>query len=94
MIYRVVTYDRTDERMRGSLVIPSGSVPWAKKIARVAAGDDGLGEYPLDAEQTNALARHLGFKPDPEHFYYYLEPYEPPENTGFQPADSADGAQA
>jgi hypothetical protein len=94
MIYRVVTYDRTDERMRGSLVIPSNSVPWAKEVAGVSAGEDGLGEYLLDAEQTKALAQHLGFKPEPEHFYYYLEPYEPPENTGFQPVDSGDTTRA
>jgi hypothetical protein len=94
MIYRIVTYGRIDERMRGSLVIPSSSVPWAKEVARVSAEDDGLGEYPLDVEQTKTLAQHLGFKPEPEHFYYCLEPYEPPENTGFQPVDAGDATRA
>jgi hypothetical protein len=89
MMYRVVTYGRSDEKMRGSLVIPNGAVAWAKQVAGVRPEDDGLGEYLLSEEQARSLAQYLGFKPEPEHFYYYLEPYEPPENTGFQPADAA-----
>lgn len=89
MIYRIVTYDRTDERMRGSLVIPLGWVPWAKEVARFGPEDDGLGEYLLDEDQIRTLAQQLGFRPEPERFYYYIEPYLPAEDTGLQPAEAA-----
>ena len=89
MMYRIVTYGRPDERMRGSLVIPNGAVAWAKQVAGVQPEDDGLGEYLLSEDQTRMLAQYLGFKPAPEHFYYYLEPYQAAEDTGFQPADAA-----
>ncbi|HTW52523.1 MAG TPA: hypothetical protein VME45_11615 [Stellaceae bacterium] len=89
MIYRIVTYGRPDERMRGSLVIPNNAVSWAKQVAGVQPEDDGLGEYLLSEDQTRALAQYLGFKPEPEQFYYYLEPYEAAEDTGFQSADVA-----
>ena len=46
--------------------------------------DDGLGEYPLDDEQTKQVAKILGFRPEPERFYYYVEPYDPPLDCGFQ----------
>jgi hypothetical protein len=41
-----------------------------------APKDDGLGEYPLDEVQTQEVARILDFN----RFYYYVEPYEPPED--------------
>jgi hypothetical protein len=89
MIYRIVTYSRDDERMRGSLAIPEGWVAWAKGAAGVQPDDDGLGDYPLNEEQTRVFAQQFGFRPEPERFFYYLEPYEPPEDTGFEPARAA-----
>lgn len=89
MMYRIVTYGRPDERMRGSLVIPNNAVSWAKQVAGVQPEDDGQGEYLLSEDQTRMLGQYLGFKPKPEHFYYYLEPYEAAEDTGFQSADAA-----
>lgn len=89
MMYRIVTYGRPDERMRGSLVVPNGAVAWAKEVAGVEPNDDGLGEYLLSEDQTRMLGQYLGFKPEPEHFYYYLEPYEAAEDTGLRPADAA-----
>jgi hypothetical protein len=89
MMYRIVTYARSDEKIRGSLVIPTGAVTWAKQLAGVRPEDDGLGEYLLTDDQTRVLAQYLGFKSEPEQFYYYLEPYEPPADTGFRPADAA-----
>jgi hypothetical protein len=84
MIYRVVTYDRTTERMRGNLPIPPSVVEQVKRIAGFGPQDDGLGEYPLDEGQTRQVAAILGFRADPQHFYYYIEPYEPPEDDGLQ----------
>jgi hypothetical protein len=84
MIYRIVTYDRTTERMKGSLVVPPAVAAKVKKIAGFNARDDGLGEYPLDEGQTRQVAKVLGFTPEPERFYYYVEPYEPPDDSGFR----------
>ncbi len=84
MMYRVVTYDRTTERMKGSLIVPPAVVAKVKKIAGFKPQDDGLGEYPLDDNQTHKVAKALGFQPEPDRFYYYVEPYDPPEDSGFQ----------
>jgi hypothetical protein len=84
MIYRVVTYDRTTERMQGSLIVPPSVLGRVKKIAGLKPRDDGLGEYPLDEEQTRQVAKVLGFRPETDRFYYYVEPYDPPEDSGFQ----------
>jgi hypothetical protein len=69
MIYRIVTYDKTTERMKGDLPIPRSAVDQIKQIAGFGPQDDGLGEYPLDEEQTRQIAGILDFKADPEHFY-------------------------
>jgi hypothetical protein len=84
MIYRIVTYDRTTERMKGNLPIPPSALEEIKRIAFFGPRDDGLGEYPLDDEQTRRVARILDFNPEPDRFYYYVEPYEPPEDDGLQ----------
>jgi hypothetical protein len=84
MIYRVVTYDKATERMKGNLRIPPSVLAEIKRIAGFQPDHDGLGEYPLDEEQTRAIAKILGFHPDPGRFYYYVEPYEPPEDDGLQ----------
>ena len=84
MIYRVVTYDRASERMKGSLVVPPSVLSKVKKIAGFKPDDDGLGEYLMDEAQTKRVAKILGFKPETGRFYYYIEPYDPPEDCGFQ----------
>jgi hypothetical protein len=83
MIYRIVTYDRTTERMKGSLIVPPSVLAKMKKLAGFKPKDDGLGEYPLDDEQARQVAKILGFSPEPERFYYYVEPYEPEDSGGF-----------
>ena len=88
MIYRVVTHDRTSERMKGSLVVPPSVSAKVRKIACFKPQDDGLGEYPLDEEQTRQVAKVLGFRPEPDRFYYCVEPYDPPEDSGFQQGTS------
>ena len=87
MFYRVVTYDRSTERMRGNLPVPPRHLSEVKRIAGFQPTDDGLGEYPLDQDQTRWIAQLLGFRPDPDRFYYYVEPYEPPEDDGLQPGN-------
>ena len=84
MIYRIVTYDKTTERMKGNLPIHPSVVEQIKRIAGFSPQDDGLGEYPLDEQQIRQVASILGFRADPQHFYYYIEPYEPPEDDGLQ----------
>ena len=82
MMYRVVTYDRTTERMKASLIIPPSVLAKVKKVAGFKPQDDGLGEYPLDDQQTKQVAKILGFNPEPDLFYYYVEPFDPPEDSG------------
>jgi hypothetical protein len=89
MIYRVVTYDRTTEHMKGSLIVPPSVLARVKKIAGFKPQDDGLGEYELDEGQTRQVAKLLGFRPERDRFYYYVEPYDPPEDNGFQQEASA-----
>jgi hypothetical protein len=84
MMYRVVTYDRATERLKGSLIVSPSTLAKVKKVAGFQAQDDGLGEYPLDEGQTRQVAKILGFRPEPDRFHYYVEPYDPPEDSGFQ----------
>jgi hypothetical protein len=56
----------------------------AKRIAGFQPQDDGLGEYRLNEEQTAKIASLPGFHPEPDRFFYYVEPYEPPEDSGLQ----------
>jgi hypothetical protein len=83
MIYRVVTYDKTTERMKGSLIVPPSVLAKLKKVAGFQPKDDGLGEYPLDEEKTRQVGKLLGLRPEPNRFYYCVEPYDPPEDSGF-----------
>jgi hypothetical protein len=89
MLYRLVIYDRSTEVMKGSLVVPPSVMAKVKKIAGFQPQDDGLGEYPLDDHQTKQVAKVLGFRPEPERFYYCVEPYDPPEDNGFQQETTA-----
>jgi hypothetical protein len=89
MIYRVVTYDRATDRMKGNLPIPPSVLEEIKRIAGFGPQDDGLGEYPLDERQDATDCKHLDFNPEPDRFYYYLEPYEQPGDDGLQPATKA-----
>lgn len=84
MIYRVVSYDRTTERMKGSLIVPPSVVEQIKHIAGFRPQDDGFGEYPLDEEQTRRIGTILGFRSEPDRFYYCVEPFDLPEDSGFQ----------
>jgi hypothetical protein len=88
MLYRVVTYDRASERMRGSMIVPPVVLVKVQKIAGFRLQDDGLGEYPLDEGQTRKVAKLLGFHPEPERFFYYVEPCEAPQDSGLQPESS------
>ena len=84
MIYRVVTYDRSTERMAGHLPVAPAFIEQVKKIAGFQPQDDGLGEYPLNKEQTGQIAQIMGFRPEPDRFFYYVEPYEFAADDGLQ----------
>jgi hypothetical protein len=84
MIYRVVTYDRSTERIKGHLAVPPVVLDKVKKAAGFQPQDDGLGEYPLDERQTRKIAQLMGFKPEPDKFLYYVEPYEPVNDDSFR----------
>jgi hypothetical protein len=84
MIYRIISYDRSTERMKGSLIVPPSVLEQVKAVAGFQPQDDGLGEYPLGEEQARQVASVLGFSAEPDRFYYYVEPYDPPEDSGFQ----------
>jgi hypothetical protein len=76
--------------MKGNLSIPSDVLEQIKRIAGFGPNDDGLGEYPLDEAQTRQVARILDFNPEPDRFYYYVEPYKPPkDDDGLQPITKA-----
>jgi hypothetical protein len=76
--------------MKGNMPVPSNFLEEIKRIAGFGPNDDGLGEYPLNEAQTRQVARILDFNPEPDRFYYYVEPYEPPEDDdGLQPAAKA-----
>jgi hypothetical protein len=75
--------------MKGSLIVPPSVLARVKKIAGFKPQDDGLGEYQLDEGQTRQVAKVLGFRAEPDRFYYYFEPYDPPEDSGFQQETSA-----
>jgi hypothetical protein len=84
MIYRVVTYDRATDHMKGSLAVPPVILDQVKKVAGFQPQDDGLGEYPLNEQQTRQIAQLMGFSPAPELFFYSIEPYEPAHDDGFR----------
>jgi hypothetical protein len=76
--------------MKGNLSIRSDVLEQIKRIAGFGPNDDGLGEYPLDEAQTRQVARILDFNPEPDRFYYYVEPYKPPkDDDGLQPITKA-----
>ena len=70
--------------MKGSLIVPPGVLTKVKKVAGYKPRDDGLGEHPLDETQTKQVAKILGFRPETDRFFCYIEPYDPPEDSGFQ----------
>lgn len=76
MTYCIVTYDKVTERIKGSMPIPRSALVDVKYIAGFCSQDDGLGEYPLSKEQTRQVAKILNFNPEPDRFYYYVEPCE------------------
>jgi len=78
MIYRIVTYDKGTELMTGNFPIPPAFLEQVKSVAGFQPQDDGLGEYPLDEEQTQKIARILNFQPETSRLYYAVEPYDPP----------------
>jgi hypothetical protein len=51
--------------------------------------DDDLGEYLLSEEQTTQIGSILGFDPEADRFYLYVEPCEPAEDVGLRQGTEA-----
>ena len=65
---------------------PLEKAPGPRPACLRAGSPDRADRRPLGLaeEQTRQIAGILDFKADAEHFYYYVEPYEPPEDNGLQ----------
>jgi len=78
IVYRLVSYDKRTERKAGELAIPGENLAAIREIAGIQPTDDGLGDYPLNDDQANNIARLLNTKIDCGALTYYVEPYDAP----------------
>ena len=78
IVYRLVSYDKQTERKRGEFAIPAADLAAVREVAGILATDDGLGDYPLNDDQANDVARLLNMEIDCDALAYYVEPYEVP----------------
>ena len=76
VLYRIVTYDKPTEQMKGNLPIPLSALEQIKGIVDFVPKFDDPRKYPLDEKQIRQIAGLLGFRPDQERFFYYIEPFE------------------
>lgn len=74
--YRIVTYDKPTEQRKGYLPIPPSVLEQIKGIVDFGLNIDDLRKYHLDEAQTRQIAGLLSFNPEPDHFFYYIEPNE------------------
>jgi hypothetical protein len=75
MRYRIISYDRTTDRVAGLINIPGQFLPQVLTIAGVRDADE-PGEYPLEPKKVGDVAALIGFEPDVSQFEYHLEPLE------------------
>ena len=75
VVYKLVGYDRKTERATVKIDIPPKHVNFAKEVARIAAEDDSMADYPLDRDQARDIAGVLGKPIDADSYDYFLEPY-------------------
>ena len=75
MRYRIISYDRTTDRVAGLIDIPGQCLPRILAIAGIRDASE-PGEYPLDPEKIREIAALVGFEPDASRFAYHLEPLE------------------
>ena len=78
VVYKLVGYDRKTERATVKIDIPAKHVNFAKEVARIAAGDDSMADYPLDRDQARDIAGVIGKPIDVDNCDYFLEPYVQP----------------
>jgi hypothetical protein len=76
IVYRLVGYDKETERKCNEAPIPDANLSVVTRLAGILPTDDGLGDYPLNAEQAREVARILKTTIDCGSFAYYIEPYE------------------
>jgi hypothetical protein len=91
LMYEVTGYDRQTGRLAVSYSVPEQKIRLVKKIAGIASSDDGLGSYPLGADQISTISKALGAEIERGKCDFYLEPYDQEERrlsfsrTGRQP---------
>jgi hypothetical protein len=74
IVYQLVGYNRETERQVASYLVSPSLASDAKLLAGLSASDDGLGDYQLNPDQAQQVARRLGIEIDPQACDYFLEP--------------------
>ena len=79
----LVAYDKATERLASENRIPGAAASDVLQLAGVDLSqvDGPIGEIPLDAEQTAAIARMLAISAKPSRFDYFLETSSPARAT-------------
>ena len=75
MRYRLIFYNRTTDRVGGTIDIPGRFLQQVLKIAGITNASE-LGEYPLGRKEVDDIAALIRFRPDFSRFEYHLEPIE------------------
>jgi len=76
LMYEVNGYDRQTGRLAVSYDVPERRIATIKKIVGIASSDDGLGSYPLGAEQIPNIAKVLKTEIKESACDFFLEPYD------------------
>lgn len=78
--YRIILYNRSDDKFGGTINIPQPLVRQVLAIAGIANNPTELGEYPLTDEQVRDISSLLSFGANPSRFHYHLETIDPGHN--------------
>jgi hypothetical protein len=75
--YRLISYNRTTDRIGGIIDIPAPLLKQVLAIAGIAMSASELGEHALTGEQVRDISSLIGVGADAARFHYHLEPIEP-----------------
>ena len=76
LMYEMVGYDRKTGKLAIAYDIPESRIATIKKIAGIRRTDDGLGSYPLSADQVGQIAAVVGTKLEKADNDFFLEPFD------------------
>ncbi len=76
LMYEMVGYDRKTGKLAVAYDIPESRIATIKKIAGIKRTDDGLGSYPLSADQVGEIAAVVGTKIEKGDNDFFLEPFD------------------